>query len=256
MNETIPLYLFWASFIVFSGYWVADFLNRKVRSAVLVTGLLLLLASLACRGAIVAFLPLTNKFESFCTYSVMAFGVLIYFTIKTREAVAGRIYRLSLFGMGYAFMIAAALFPKEITWPPPLMITTWYVIHVPLAFLAYALCTSAGAGALQRMAAKAALDQADLDVLVGKNILWGFIIFSITMVFGGIWGYVAWGSYFLWDQKVMWSVIVWFFYATVAHLEFRDELRSKRPFFALLGVFIILVTYVGTSFFMKSSHSF
>lgn len=254
--ESVALYLFWASFVVLTGYWAADFAKKGVRTAVLGTGLTLLVAALAIRGTIVQYLPLTNKFESFCTYSTMAFAVLLYYSLTAKGHVAGRIYRLSLFGMGYAFMIAAALFPKAITWPPPIMITVWYVIHVPLAFFAYALCTSAGAGALQRMRAVEAMERADIDALVGRNILWGFIIFSITMVFGGIWGYVAWGSYFLWDQKVMWSVILWFFYATVAHMEFRDELQQKRPFVALLGVFFILVTYVGTSFFMKSSHSF
>ncbi|MDH4100003.1 MAG: cytochrome c biogenesis protein [Nitrospirota bacterium] len=256
MSETIALNLFWASFVVLSGYWAADFAKKGIRIAVLGTGLALLVAALTVRGAIIAYLPLTNKFESFCTYSTMAFAVLLYTSIKAKAHVAGRIYRLSLFAMGYAFMVAAALFPKEISYPPPLMITVWYVMHVPLAFFAYALCTSAGAGALQRMRAVEALERLDIDTMVGKNILWGFIIFSITMVFGGIWGYVAWGSYFLWDQKVMWSVVLWFFYATVAHMEFRDELQQKRPFFALLGVFLILVTYVGTSFFMKSSHSF
>jgi ABC-type transport system involved in cytochrome c biogenesis permease subunit len=80
------------------------------------------------------------------------------------------------------------------------------------------------------------------------------------MVFGGIWGGVAWGAWFLWDPKFIWSVILWFHYASFIHLRMTPSLASAerlRVGLAWLGCLWILVAWVGTSFFFGgSSHAF
>jgi hypothetical protein len=35
-----------------------------------------------------------------------------------------------------------------------------------------------------------------------------------------IWAYYAWGSYWIWTPKEIWSVIVWIYFATLTHLKF------------------------------------
>ena len=37
------------------------------------------------------------------------------------------------------------------------------------------------------------------------------------MIFGGIWAYLAWGTYWLWTPKELWTTIVWFFYSLYLH---------------------------------------
>jgi ABC-type transport system involved in cytochrome c biogenesis permease subunit len=80
------------------------------------------------------------------------------------------------------------------------------------------------------------------------------------MICGGIWGVVAWGAYFMWDVKIIWSVILWFHYASFLHLRLTPSLAERpwlRPALALLGVVWVFVAYVGTSFFFgRSSHAF
>jgi len=36
-----------------------------------------------------------------------------------------------------------------------------------------------------------------LRATLDGHAFWGWCVFSVSMVFGGIWGYVAWGAYFL-----------------------------------------------------------
>ena len=90
--------------------------------------------------------------------------------------------------------------------------------------------------------------------------LQGLGLWSLAMVFGGIWGVVAWGSYFLWDPKLVWSTILWFHYAAFVHVKLTPALQARpwvRPALAWLGIVWVLVAYVGTSFFMgKSTHAF
>ncbi len=79
------------------------------------------------------------------------------------------------------------------------------------------------------------------------------------MVFGGLWGVVAWGAYFMWDPKIIWSVILWFHYASFVHVKLAPTLATRRwlrPTLAVVGFAWVLVAYVGTSFFFgRSSHA-
>jgi ABC-type transport system involved in cytochrome c biogenesis permease subunit len=80
------------------------------------------------------------------------------------------------------------------------------------------------------------------------------------MICGGFWGVVAWGAYFMWDVKIIWSVILWFHYASFIHVRLTPSLQSQpwvRPALAIVGFAWVLVAYVGTSFFFgRSSHAF
>jgi ABC-type transport system involved in cytochrome c biogenesis permease subunit len=90
--------------------------------------------------------------------------------------------------------------------------------------------------------------------------LQGFGVWSLSMICGGVWGVLAWGAYFLWDPKVIWSVILWFHFATFVHVKLTPSLQGRpwiRPALALAGFAFVLVAYVGTSFFWgRSSHAF
>jgi ABC-type transport system involved in cytochrome c biogenesis permease subunit len=77
------------------------------------------------------------------------------------------------------------------------------------------------------------------------------------MVFGGIWAYFAWGTYWLWTPKELWTVILWLFYSLYLHARLRPW-WSGRPsaILGIIGFVIVMFTYLGVSLFMKSSHTF
>lgn len=136
---------------------------------------------------------------------------------------------------------------------PPILNTLWFEIHVVLAFFAYALFAI---GALLGGIYLARRDRTLLD-LQYKAALVGFSFFSGSMVSGGIWGYYAWGTYWLWTPKEFWTSILWLFYSLYLHF------RLKRPnsdiivaWAGIVGFAITLFTYLGVSILLKSSHSF
>jgi ABC-type transport system involved in cytochrome c biogenesis permease subunit len=202
------------------------------------------------RGLLIGFLPLTNKTESF---SAAALAVALVTLIAFR---ARRAYLVPLLLLLGAAMVVALRFPQELHWPPPLMRTVWYPTHVPLSFLAYGTWAAAAAAGFAWFTAP---DQGWLQ-LIDRLSLWGFALWSLSMICGGVWGVVAWGAWFLWDPKVVWSVILWFHSATFVHLRLTPSLADRpwiRPALALAGLLLVLVAYVGTSFFFgRSSHAF
>jgi ABC-type transport system involved in cytochrome c biogenesis permease subunit len=242
--------LFHAAALAYALAWIARPYAPRSSRGLLGAGVALHLAASAGRGWMIGFLPLTNKFESF---SAAALCIAIVAFVGWG---AGRAYDLMLLGAGLAAFAAALSFPTELGFPPPLMRTVWYPIHVPLSFFAYALWIAAGA------ASTVWLVRPDPDALrrIDRLALQGFALWSLSMIAGGLWGVVAWGAYFLWDPKVVWSVILWFHYATFIHVRLTPSLASRewvRPVLALVGVLWVLVAYVGTSFlFGVSSHAF
>lgn len=245
----ISTILYWACFGAYSVYWIFGFTRWKLRFPILLGIVILHLVTIMLRGIAIGYFPLTNKFESFNAFAAATFIIQLIYA-KTESPI----YRMSLFGVGYCFFVASAIFPKGLSYAPPLMLTIWYVLHVPCSFFCYALWVSATAAAVARYCAPG--EKKLFDRIIDSGFQYGFIIFSISMIFGGLWGYVAWGAYFLWDAKVVWSVIIWFFYATCLHLDYWQEAKRFKPPMAIVGFIILLMTYVGTSFLIGSSHSF
>jgi ABC-type transport system involved in cytochrome c biogenesis permease subunit len=229
----------------------AEFARSNRRTTFIGTGVVLHALGLLLRAGAISYFPLTNKFESCYAFSCAVFACA--------WAVAGspsRLHRGFIWVVGAVFYAWTFWFDRKTFYPPPLMMTVWYPLHVPASFAAYALWTSAaGAGVAVLRGAR---DSATLRTLE-RHAFWGWCVFSLSMVFGGVWGYVAWGAYFLWDPKVVWSVIVWLFYSGFVHLGHWPVANrpAVKAWLALIGWLAVLVAYVGTSWiFRHGSHSF
>ncbi len=258
----LSILCYWLSVGVYTAYWYFNYSDKSSRSLVLFIGLAIQLIAILLRGMAIEYFPLTNKFESFYGFSATVFVMLYIY-----RGIEIPLYRTVLFGVGYVFLVAAAFWPKGLNYPPPLMITIWYILHVPLSFMCYAYWASSfaaatawffgtkpGEGASSGEAPEAS--GTDMIELMDRNILYGMLVFSVSMLFGGLWGYVAWGSYFMWDAKVVWSVIVWLFYSAYIHIDHWPAAKVYKPHLAVAGFLILLMTYVGTSFLIHSTHSF
>lgn len=216
----------------------------------LAAGVLVHLGATVARGLAISFFPLTNKLESFSTFALATALVTLALYRPVRRFVV-----LPLL-IATAALAVALTFPRGLSYPPPLMMTVWYPLHVPLSFLAYGTWVAAAAAGLAWFVDG---DRAWLG-RVDRYALWGFGLWSASMIFGGLWGVVAWGAYFMWDAKIVWSVILWFHYASFVHVKYAPSLRGRpwvRPTLAWMGLVWVFVAYVGTSFFFGgSSHAF
>jgi ABC-type transport system involved in cytochrome c biogenesis permease subunit len=207
-------------------------------------------AAMLGRGWAIGFFPLTNKFESF---SAAALALAVVTVVSWRDV---RLYAVPLLALVCAALLTALSFPLDLSFPPPLMQTLWYPLHVPLSFFAYAVWAAAAVAGVVWLRERDPVWLARIDRLA----FFGFALWSISMICGGVWGVVAWGAYFMWDVKIIWSVILWFHYASFIHLRLTPSLFGRpwiRPALAIVGFAWVIVAYVGTSFFFgKSSHAF
>jgi hypothetical protein len=241
-------------FFVVAGLYALALLVSLVRPKagrwIVAGGAALHLVATVGRGLVIGFFPLTGKMESFSAFSLT---MAIVAALAWRPV---RLYAVSMLALVLAGIGTALSFPLAMRYPPALMWTIWYPLHVPLSFFAYALWGAAAAAAISWGRDR---DPAWLP-LIDRLALLGFGLWSLSMVCGGIWGVVAWGAYFLWDPKVIWSVLLWFHYAAFIHVKLAPTLRTRawlRPALAVAGLLLVFVAYVGTSFFFgRSSHAF
>ncbi len=72
----------------------------------------------------------------------------------------------------------------------------------------------------------------------------GFPFLTIGLITGSIWAKGAWGTYWGWDPKEIWSLISWLVYLTYMHLPLMLPKTSiKKSFRPILLSIILLIAF-------------
>jgi ABC-type transport system involved in cytochrome c biogenesis permease subunit len=210
------------------------------------------LVYLAFRGIELGRLPLIGPHDTLAFFSASCalMTVPFLFSPALRDSDG---FRIAAAMLAAVTGLMALPFPAFNMPMPPILNTLWFELHVALAFFAYALF---GIGALcgilyLRSPEKRFLEMQYLAALVG------FSFFSGSMTSGGIWGYYAWGTYWLWTAKEFWTSILWLFYAFYLHIRLKGPAWERAVAWGgIIGFGVTMFTYLGVSLLMKSSHSF
>lgn len=156
-------------------------------------------------------------------------------------------------GVSLAFLVPALMAPPHSGPLPPVLQTFWFEIHVVLSFFAYALFVSgaiSGAFYLFRR-------DTEIERIQYRALLTGYTFFSVSMISGGIWAFYAWGTYWLWTPKELWTSVLWLYYSLYLHLRYHRRFAGPvASALGVAGVIVMLFTYLGVGLLMKSSHSF
>lgn len=96
-----------------------------------------------------------------------------------------------------------------------------------------------------------------LDEVMYKSIAIGFAFFTIATILGALWAADAWGTYWQWDPKETWALIVWLNYAAWLHMRLIKGLRgSFAAYWALVGLLVTGFAFLGVNMFLSGLHSY
>jgi cytochrome c-type biogenesis protein CcsB len=212
--------------------------------------------------------PLTNLYESL---------VFFAWTIAIIYLVLERKFRLRIMGafvapFPFIIMAYASLTSKEIQPLIPALQSNWLVYHVITCFIGYAaFAVSFGLSILyllkvreeQRIGGKSGgvwgfiPNSSILDEISYKTIAIGFPLLTIGIVTGAFWANVAWGTYWSWDPKETWSLIVWLIYAAYLHARLTRGWRGKRAAaLSIIGFMATIFCYLGVNLVLSGLHSY
>ncbi len=198
--------------------------------------------------------PMMGRYETllFFSWTVVLLNLILIARYQFRETEL-----LTAPAVMLALVFAALTDASVI--PLPLVLKTWWFeVHVVTSFFAYALfslAAAAGSVYLYRARGPGQTTLVLLQNITYRATLWGFSFFSLSMLLGSIWAYLAWGSYWTWESKSTASLLLWFYFAGVLHTRFARQWRGRpAALLAVVGFALVLFTYLGVSVFLESSH--
>ncbi|MBI5809829.1 MAG: cytochrome c biogenesis protein CcsA, partial [Deltaproteobacteria bacterium] len=190
------------------------------------SGLFLHTIALGIRVYLTGHAPMASMYETLLFYSWSTVLVSLIVIFRYRERTT-EIVTVPISVLAILFAFANEKPGGALTL---ILRTRWFETHVTASFAAYSLFTLAFSGALLYLiclrcgGADALLRK--FEDIAARGVLWGLFFFSASMFSGAVWGYLAWGAYWLWEPKVLWSFIVWFYYAGAMHAYYVKEWRG------------------------------
>jgi cytochrome c-type biogenesis protein CcsB len=98
---------------------------------------------------------------------------------------------------------------------------------------------------------------ATLDRIAYRTIVFAFPIWTLAVIFGAIWAEQAWGRYWGWDPKEVWSFITWAVFAGYLHARATVGWRGRRAaVLALIGFAALVFNLVVVNTVIAGLHSY
>ncbi len=210
--------------------------------------------------------PMTNIRESLIFFSWSI--VLIYLILEYKWKI--RVMGAFIITIAFVLILLSTLFPPGHAPLPEYFSSGWLGIHTTLAFLADASFAIAFAIGLMYIIQERQLKRKSpgafyrrlppldvLDELSYRAIIMGFPLLTLAMLTGAIWADSAWGSYWGWEPKEIWSLITWLVYAVYLHARLITGWRGRKAaYLAVTGFLVVIFTFLGVSLLMPGEHAF
>jgi cytochrome c-type biogenesis protein CcsB len=204
--------------------------------------------------------PMANLYESvvFFAWTIVFFYLGIDFKFRKR-AIGVFVLPLAVLSMCWAQFRGDANMEPLL----PALQSNWLTYHVVTCFLGYAAFAVASAVSVMYLikvgrsgeenGEKSLLPSAAaLDELNYKAIMIGFPFLTLGIVTGAAWANYAWGTYWSWDPKETWSLIVWFIYAAFLHARLTRGWTGRRAaWLSIFGFAATLFCYLGVNLLPK-----
>lgn len=210
--------------------------------------------------------PLTNLYESLVFFAWTIGFVYLLVELRYKNSVVGAFVTPSAFlAMAYASMspnISDRIQPLL-----PALQSNWLIAHVTTCFFGYAAFTIAFGTSIMYLiktknpeTSKGIIGHFPklefLDELTHRMALFGFLFLTVGIITGSVWANSAWGSYWQWDPKEVWSLITWFIYAALLHARLMRGWQGRRiAYLSIVGFSAMLFTYFGVNL-LPGLHSY
>jgi cytochrome c-type biogenesis protein CcsB len=213
--------------------------------------------------------PLSNLYESVVFFSWSLVLIYLLFDLKYKHRSIGVVVMPNAF----LWMTWAQLRLNDAIEPlVPALQSNWLTYHVITCFIGYAAFglaagvsivylikankeknSDASAGGMLSIFPSTRI----LDDMNYKAIMVGFPMLTLGIITGAAWANYAWGTYWSWDPKETWSLIVWFIYAAFLHARFtRGWVGNKAAVLSIVGFAATIFCYLGVNLVLSGLHSY
>ncbi len=218
-------------------FYVFGLLEGKKGRYLFLIGLLTHLAGMVLRWHTIGLPPLTEKHDN---VSFMAFVMAIVFYFVYYRY---RLERLLLPGISLiCLFLFVSITYRTLDTVSPFMKSPWFFLYILFFFIGYAFFgISALVGLIYIWEGLA-----EYEALQYKLAMTGWTAYTIGLVAGSIWFFVAYGMYWLWTSKELWTTITWFYFGVYLHSRYIKAFKGRlASVLGVIGFAIALFTYFG-----------
>ena len=234
--------------------------RRPIAHLLYIVGFVIAVLSFGYRWYYVRHVPLQNLFEVF-----LCLGMIYPVSLFCR-----RVLRVGGYGadmlIGFIVLFPAGFVRRFSAEPQQLMpaLQSWlFAPHVAVYMLSYIFMAKATFQAACQLAGRT--PNPDENLLVPEQATYqmvriGFPLLTLGLILGSWWGKLAWGDYWGWDPKELWSLASWLVYVGYFHFRYMFGKKHARinSFWAIAGMVVIVITllWVNLSRIFGGLHSY
>ena len=244
----------------------------RVAVALTVLGAAIHAAAVITRAIGAGRVPWGNMYEFLTTGAFVAVAVFLLVLIRRDLRFLGTF----VIGLAVIMLVAAAV----AFWTPvghlvPALQSYWLIIHVSIAVISSALFTLTFAmSALQLVQAyrqktvaagggdKLGFMRLVPSALSLENLSYrinaiAFVGWTFTLMFGAIWAEKAWGRFWGWDTKEVWTFVIWVVYAGYLHARAtRGWTGTRAAWLSIVGYLCVVFNFTIVNQFFNGLHSY
>jgi cytochrome c-type biogenesis protein CcsB len=244
----------------------------RVAVALTVLGAAIHAAGVITRALGAGRVPWGNMYEFLTTGAFVAVAVFLLVLIRRDLRFLGTF----VIGLAVIMLVAAAV----AYWTPvghlvPALQSYWLIIHVSIAVISSALFTLTFAmSALQLVQAhrqktvaagggdKLGFMRLVPSALSLENLSYrinaiAFVGWTFTLMFGAIWAEKAWGRFWGWDTKEVWTFVIWVVYAGYLHARAtRGWTGTRAAWLSIVGYLCVVFNFTIVNQFFNGLHSY
>ena len=244
----------------------------RVAVALTVLGVAIHAAGVITRAIGAGRVPWGNMYEFLTTGAFVAVAVFLLVLIRRDLRLLGTF----VVGLAIIMLVAASV----AYWTPvghlvPALQSYWLIIHVSIAVMSSALFTLTFAmSALQlvqshrqKTIAAGGGDKLGFMRLVPsalslENLSYrinaiAFVGWTFTLMFGAIWAEKAWGRFWGWDTKEVWTFVIWVVYAGYLHARAtRGWTGTRAAWLSIVGYLCVVFNFTIVNQFFNGLHSY
>lgn len=242
-----------------------------VALGVTAVGFLFSLGQIVLRGLAAQRWPWGNMFEFVVAICLCAVAAFLYVAIRYQARYLG----------AFVLVPVVVLLGVAVRWlyadPGPLvpaLHSYWIAIHVSAAIIATGAFLVAGSTTVtylvaHRTEARRAMGEAVagvaaklpdselLDRVAHRLIVFAFPLWTFAIIAGAVWADDAWGRFWGWDPKEVWSFITWIVYAAYLHARATAGWRGPRSaWVSLAGFACLLFNFFAVNYLFSGLHSY
>ena len=241
---------------------------QRTGYALVIVGWVVHLTALVLRGLAAGRVPWADLYEFAMTGTAIMIGVFVFIQFwRDVKFLGAYITGIVVLLLG----LASVNFYVPVGPLNPALQSYWLVIHVFVATLGTGFFAVGGglsivqllqarreAGGLARVPFLATFPASEaLENIAYRVIVVGFAFWTFTLMAGAIWAERAWGRYWGWDTKEVWTFIIWVTFAGYIHARATRGWRGSRSaWLAIIGFTAVLFNFTVVNLFFSGLHAY